>query len=174
MLSPMQVLADNGGFVLAEDGARLLFFQRRILPTWLVFVPGLLTVITVGNAVVQLVLGNVAVGAVLLAVGVACGFGTRAALGSRRRAKAAPLVAGDAVVVIDTDARVLLDGDGVVLAPLDAVRIERAMQVTSSSRALRVAWPGEAVVVYRGDALSLTGSIDAPVTELRSRGLTVA
>lgn len=35
----VQVLADNGRYVLAEAGARLLFFERRILPPWTVYVP---------------------------------------------------------------------------------------------------------------------------------------
>lgn len=170
----MQVLADNGGFVLAEDDARLLFFQRRIIPTWLVFVPGLLAVITVANAVVQAALGNYVAGAVLVLVGVACSFGVRAALSSRRRAMTAPLDAATAVLVIDRGARALLDGDGRVLAAIDTIRVEKAMQATSSARALRVAWHGGAVVVYRGDALRPGGSIDVPAEALRSRGVPVS
>lgn len=169
----MQILADNGGFVLADDGARLFFFRRRIAPTWLVFVPGLLTVIAAGNGIVQVALGNVIAGVVLLVVGVACGFGTRAVLQARRRAKAAPLDPREALIVIAMEARTVFAGDGRVLAPLDAVRFERAMQATSSARSLRVVWPGGSVVVYRGDALLPSGSINAPIEVLRSRGLAV-
>jgi len=167
----MHALADNGGYVLAEDGARLLFFRRRILPSWLAFVPGLLAVIALGNGLVQLVLGNLAAGGALLVLGAGSGLGLRAVLRSRHRAKAAPLDPTTALLVIDLEARALLDGGGRILAPLDAVRVERSMQVTSSARALRIVWPGGAVVVYRGDALQTGGSITVPVDVLHARGV---
>ena len=170
----MHALADNGGYVLAEDGARLLFFQRRILPSWLAFVPGLLAVIALGNGVVQLVLGNLAVGSGLLALGAASALGLRTVLRSRRRVKAAPLEPTTALLVIDLGARTLLDGGGRILAPFEQVRIERSMQLTSSARALRVVWPAGAMVVYRGDALQPGGSIAVPAEALRARGVSIS
>jgi hypothetical protein len=169
----LRAVADNGGYVLADDGARLLFLQRRILPSWAAFVPGLLAVIALGNGAVQLGLGHLVPGGVLVVVGAVAGFGLRAALGRRRRARAAPLDPGSAVLVIDLGAQTLLDGAGRTLAPLHAVRLERSMQATSSARAIRIVWPGGAEVVYRGDALVPGGSIGAAVEALRTRGLFV-
>ena len=170
----MQLLADNGGYVLAEDGARLLFFRRRILPTWLAFVLGLLAVVALVNGVVQIVVASTAAGAVLLALGVLSGLGLRVVLARRRRAKAAALDPVTAVLAIDLRTRTLRDGLGSTLAPLDQVRIDRAMQATSSSRALRVSWPDGALVVYRGDPFAPRGSIAEPVAALQQRGLPVA
>ena len=170
----MEALTDNGGYVLAADGDRLLFLRRRILPTWLAFVSGVLAVVAVGNGAVQVAFGQVAVGAVLIVVGVAFASGLRAVLQSGRQAMAAPLDPGTAVLVIDLAARTLLDGRGAVLAPLEAVRVSRSMQATSSALALRVTWPGGAVVVYRGDALAFGGSVDAAAEALRARGIPVA
>jgi len=169
----MNVLADNGSYVVAEDGTRLLFFQRRILPSWMAYVAGLLTVITLGNGVVQLVIGNVVAGAVLVVLGVSSAFALRAVVRSRGRAKAAPLDPANALLVIDLMSRSLLDASGRVLAPLDAVRIERSMQLTSSARALRAVWPDGSMIVYRGDALQPGGSITGPAEALQARGMPV-
>jgi hypothetical protein len=169
----MQVVADNGGSALADDGGRLLFFERRLLPSWLAFVPGLLAVLVLGNGAVQLVLGNLAAAGVLAVLGLAGLLALRAVLHSRRRAIAEPLDASSALLALDLDAGVLLDGGGRVLAALDVVRVERSMQVTSSARALRVVWPGGSVVAYRGDALQPGGSIDAATRALQARGVSV-
>ena len=168
----MRVLADNGGYVLAEVGARLLFFKRRIIPTWMVYVPGLLTVIGIANVVIQVVVGNVVAAGVILAGCVVSGASLRAAMRSRRRARAKPLEAKDALVQLDLEGRRLLDGDGQVLSALDEVRVEKSMQLTSSARALMIVWPGGTRVVYRGDPLALNGSIAAPADALKARGVT--
>jgi hypothetical protein len=170
----VQVLADNGRFVLAEDGSRLLFIERRILPSWTVFVPGLLAFIVAANALLQLVAGNGVAAAVIAAVAVVSALVLRLALRRRRLARAKPLASADAVVQLDLAGRVLLDGDGRALAALDQVRIEKAMQMTSSARALTVVWPGNRRVVYRGDPLTRNGSIHVPAAVLAARGVPVA
>jgi hypothetical protein len=168
----VQVLADNGGFVLAEDGARLLFLRRRILPAWLPFVLCVVGVIAVGNAIVLTIADAAAGGAVLLLFGFLCGAGVHVVLGSRRRAKAEPLDPGGAIVALDLAAGTLTNGFGGVLAALDQVRIEKAMQVTSSSKSLKAMWPGGSCVVYRGDPfVTKGGSIDVPLAALAQRGV---
>ncbi len=167
----LRLLADNGGYVLAEAGGRLLFFKRRIIPTWMVYVPGLLTAIGVVNAIIQMVGGEVAAAGGLLAVCVASGAILYAAIQSRRRSRVKPLEAKDALVQLDIEGRRLLDGDGQVLSSLDEARVEKSMQLTSSARALKVVWPGGARVVYRGDPLALNGSIAAPADALKARGV---
>ena len=170
----MQVLADNGSFVLAESGDALLFFRRRIVPTWAVFVAGLLTVILVGNAVVLVLSGVPLAGVVLLGLGVVCGVALRMLAQKRRAARERPLDAHEAILVIDLAKRQVRGGDGQVLSSLDAARAEKAMQATSSSRALTITWPGGRTVVYRGDPFARHGSIDAPAAVLQGRGVPVA
>jgi hypothetical protein len=170
----VRLLADNGTSVLAEDDGRLLFFRRRILPSWAAFVPALLAVIAIGNGAVQLAVGNVVAGGVLLAIGMACGLGWRAVVARRRRAREAPLEPTDALVVLDLAQGRLFDVNGDALAPLDTVRIDRAMQATSSARSLRVTWPGGRVVVYRGDPFARHGSMRDAVDALQARGVTVS
>jgi hypothetical protein len=101
----VQVLADNGGYVLAEEGSRLLFFKRGILPTWALFVPGLLAVIGVANAVLLVATGNAAAGGILLIIGALAAAAAYAVRQSRRRARATPLAPDEAVVVLDLAAR---------------------------------------------------------------------
>lgn len=171
----MQALADNGGYVLAEDGARLLFLRRRVLPSWLPFVLGVVGTIAVGNAVVLTIADAAGAAGVLLVVGFLCGAGLSTVLGRRTRARQAPLDPNEAIVVLDLGTRTLFDGTGQALAPLDQVRVEKAMQATSSSRSLKVAWPGGSAVVYRGDPFVLRGgSIDVPVAALAQRGITTS
>lgn len=166
------MLADNGGYVLAEDGSRLYFLRRQILPTWLPFVLGVVAVVGLVNAVVLAATVDVAAGAVLLVVGAGAGAGLYAVLASRRRAKAAPLDPAAAIVVLDLGAGVLLNGAGQAFAALGQVRVQRAMQVTSSSKALKVVWPGGSCVVYRGDPFVLRhGGIDVPIGALAQRGV---
>ena len=167
----MHVLADNGGYVLAEVGARVLFFKRRIIPTWMVYVPGLVTVIGVGNVIVQAVAGNVAAAGVILVASVVSGAILIAATRRRRRSRAKPLEPKDALLQLDLEGRTLLAGDGRVLAALDEVRVVKSMQLASSARALTVVWPAGRCVVYRGDPLARRGSIAEPADVLKARGV---
>lgn len=173
----MRVLADNGAFVLAEDGARLVFFERRgVVPAWALFVVGLLAGITgiasVGIAATVAEPGRwIAVG-VLLAVAAVFGGSLRWLMRRRRERLARALTIAEASVVIDVGAQVLTDANGRTLAPLSAVGFARVMQATSSARALAVKWGGGGLVVYRGDPFS--GSIDEAARVLRGRGFTVA
>jgi hypothetical protein len=165
------VLADNGRYVLAESGPRLLFFERRILPSWTPFVSGLLAVIAVANAVLLLLVGSPAAAGILAALGVMSAVVFRATVQSRRRARARPLEPSGVIVQLDLAARSLLDGAGHVLAALTDVRVERRMQLASSARALTIVWPGRRLVVYRGDPLSRHGGIQPAVTALATRGI---
>jgi hypothetical protein len=167
----VHVLADNGRYVLAEAGPRLYFFERRILPSWTVYVSGLLACIGLANVVIQVIVGNLAAAGAIAVVTALSAAALRAALLRRRRARATALAATDAHLQVDLEGRVLLDGGGQVLAPLDQARVEKPMQLTSSARALAVVWPGGRRVVYRGDPLSLNGSIDAPAGALKARGV---
>lgn len=171
----MQLLADNGAYALAEQGARLLFFRRRgLVPSWALFVTSLLTFILgapgVAFAFAPEVPAGVSLG--LLTAAALAGVTTALLVRRRRRALARPLDPRAAILVLDREAGQLVEADGRPLAPLEHVRLSRAMQLTSSARMLRAQWPGGSRVVYRGDFL--TGSIDPPIRALASRGLRCA
>ena len=168
------MLADNGSFVLAEDGDVLLFFRRRIVPTWAVFVAGLLTVILLANAVLLALTASLLGGAVLLGLGGVCGVALQMLAQKRRAARERPLDAHEAILGIDLAQRQVRGGNGQLLSSLEAARVEKTMQATSSSRALTITWPGGRNVVYRGDPFARHGSIDAPAAILKARGVPVA
>mgnify|MGYP001327182821 CR=1 FL=1 len=174
----MRVIADNGRFVLAEDGPRLLFLGRRgLIPVVLVFVTGLLTVILGVNAALLIGLGmgqddgRVPVGAGLLVAATLLGWACVALVRRRRARREQPLDPATAIVVLDREAGVLRDSVGQVLAPLAQVKLMRRMQLASSARALHVVWPHGDRVVYRGDPFA--GAIDEPIDQIRQRGITV-
>lgn len=173
----MRALADNGRFVLAEDGARLVFLERRgLVPAWALFVVGLIAGITglasVGIAAAVHEPGRWLAVAILLAIGGVFAMLLRWLMKRRRERLARPLAIAEAIAVIDAGAGVLADAAGRTLAPLTGVKFVRVMQATSSSRALAVTWSGGRRTVYRGDPFS--GSIDGAVDVLRARGFTVS
>lgn len=167
----MQVLSDNGDYVLTEGNARLTFYRRSgLVPRWMVYVPGLLTGIFGLNTALQAALGNfglsvgIGIGAVL------CGLGLGAAARNRREHREAPLETKDALAVIDFEENTLRDGAGELLSALDGVAVKTSLQLTSSARKLELAWPGGSRVVYRGDPFLVAGSIDPPARALAARG----
>lgn len=174
----MRAIADNGRFVLAEDGPRLLFVERRgLVPAWAVYVAGLLAVILTATAAIAVGFGvrrqdgTMTLGLVLLVVGVLAGWGCVVLARRRTAIRERALDPAQAIVVLDREAGVLRGG-GRELARLDQVRFVRRFQLTSSSRALHVVWPGGERAVYRGDPFS--GPIDDPIEQLRQRGIPVA
>lgn len=174
----MRAIADNGRFVLAEDGPRLLFVERRgLVPAWAVYVAGLLTMILTANAAIAVGVGvgrrdgTLTLGLVLFVVAALAGWGCVALVRLRIARRDRALDPAEAIVVLDREAGVLLDGAGRKLAPLAEVRLVRRFQLTSSSRALHVVWPRGDWAVYRGDPFS--GPIDDPIAQLEQRGIPV-
>ncbi len=174
----MRAIADNGRFVLAEDGPRLLFVERRgLVPAWAVYVAGLLTVILTANAAIAVGFGvsrrdgTLTVGLVLFVVAALAGWGCVALVRRRIARRDRALDPAEAILVLDLEARVLRDASGRQLATLAEVRLARRRQLTSSSQALHVVWPRGDWAVYRGDPF--TGSIDDPIQQLQQRGIRV-
>lgn len=172
----MRVLADNGRFVVADDAGRLVFLERRgLVPTWTVFVLGLLVGVfalaSVGIAAAVNFEGRWVAAAVLVGLAAVLAGALRWVMGKRRRRLAVALRMEEASVVVDAAGGVLSDRTGRVIAPLREVKFKRVMQATSSSRALAVAWSGGTRVVFRGDPFA--GAIDGAVDVLRGRGIAV-
>ncbi|MGK2868842.1 MAG: hypothetical protein ACSLFA_19780 [Mycobacterium sp.] len=164
----MQILAEQGGLVIAEDGPNVLVIDRGNGPAEiLAFVLLVLTVVVGGFGAVALALGGVppAFAAMYLAVGIAFGIGLFVAVRALRRQRRAPLTTFAPVAVFDRQRRAYLNGAGQLVAPLDQVRFERRMQVTSSSSKLVAVTPGGSYVLKRGNPFGGgIGSLDEVLT----------
>ncbi len=148
------VIATCNEQVLCRRGDALVLARRPSAPgpTW-VFVAALLAGIAGVNGVIQSVLaatgdGHPLAAAVLLGLAALAGLALGRVLAVRRRAAAGPPVPE---LVFDPGAGVLRDADGRVIAALADVRLERRMQLGSSSRALACAWPSGSRVIARGN-----------------------
>ncbi len=146
------IIAEQGGLVVAEHGAAVLLIDRggnRVVEIT-AYVLIVLTLVFGGFGAVSIVDSvtdgrssvPITLGTILLAVGVSAavvaGFMIRSAYRIRRRA----LSTFTPLAVFDRAQRVYRDGADQAVAPLDQVRFERRMQMTSSSPA-----------VGRGDAV---------------------
>ena len=153
------ILAERGGLVVAERGPEVILVDRGDAPTEIVvFVLLVITLVFGGFGLVWLLpaaLGGVSggswLGVALLAVGGAAAaamyVSARTLRGRRRR----PLTSFAPVAVFDRTARVYRDGTGAVVAPLDQVRFERRLQLTSSSPKLVAVTPWGTRVLKRGN-----------------------
>lgn len=169
------ILCESAGWVLFSDGPRLVFADRgtsyrRVL----LFVLGLIAVITGGNGVVWLVLGGRSgeistLGVVLTAVAAVAVWGAL-------RVRAAEKREGEVIpgrdtwkAVLDLEKQTLESPQGETLSSLSEVRFMPVMQLASSSKALAARWPGGSRVVYRGNPFA--GSYQQAVDALRRHGV---
>lgn len=163
-----RAIAEVGGSVVAEQGPLVLVIDRRTGPlTVLAYVLGVMTLVTGGFGAVALLTStpSAAVGAAFLAVGLVVAGATLATLRSIRRSRSKPLDSYEPVAVFDRERRVFVDGNGSVVAPLDQVRFQRAMQITSSSPKLVAVTPNGTRVLKRGNPFSGgIGNLDEVLT----------
>lgn len=168
MTSRVLATCNERELIEVEPG-HLALVERGVLPGVLVFVPGLLGAIAAVNGVVQLAMGHLVAALVLLAVaGLALG-GTVALVRARRRQREVPAASLPRLLVIDVTGGRLLSPDGQALAPLASASMRTAMQVTSSSSALQLEWPGGNLVVGRGTPFG--DSVDEMAAALRQAGV---
>lgn len=170
------VLAEQGGLVVAERGPDILIIDRGngasditafvLLVCTLVF--GGFGVVSVFYAATgAMAPGSVAVGVVLLVVGIASGIAmvltTKATRGRRMR----PLSSFAPVAVLDRAHRVYRNGAGELIAPLDHVRFERQIQLTSSSAKLVAVTPSGDHLIKRGNPFGGgIGRVDAVLNDM--------
>ncbi|MFN6553865.1 hypothetical protein ACP6C7_28575 [Mycolicibacterium septicum] len=166
MTQPAQhrVLADIGGTVVAEQGPLVVVIDRGTGPlATTAFVLGVLAVVFGGFGAVMLAIAGQgagvppAVSAAFVAVGLAFGVATAAAVRRIKANNQRPLADYRPVAVLDRARGVLADADGTVLAPLDQVRFERRMQLGSSSPKLVASTPNGDRILKRGNPF--TGGI---------------
>jgi len=152
------VLAESSGVALIERGPRIYVVDRGTRGFYTAgFVAGLIALIVGINGIVQLVLvamgegGIVPFGAIALTIGALAGVGLWRIVVTIRKRRGLSLEQLGAVVIVDRQQGMLCNGAGQPIAPLGGVAVTRKMQVTSSSPALHLSWPGGGVCVARGN-----------------------
>ena len=153
------IIAEQGGLVVAERGPEILVIDRGNGPSEITAFVLLFTLVFGGFGVVSMIYAargwmgpvSVAVGAVFLAVGVVAGVAMFVTARRIRRRRRRPLSSFTPVAVFDRAQRLYRDGAGEVLAPLDQVRFERGMQMTSSSAKLVAVTPWGTHLLKRGN-----------------------
>ncbi|MCV7289501.1 hypothetical protein H7J87_29675 [Mycolicibacterium wolinskyi] len=169
-----RIVAETGGLVVAEDGPNVVVVDRGNGPSEIfAFVLLIFTLVCGGFGVVSMIMAaagslavsSVVVGAVLLGVGLLAGVGLAATARALRRRRLAPLHTFTPVAVFDRAQRVYRDGAGQIIAPLDQVRFERHMQLTSSSPKLVAVTPVGVRVLKRGNPFGGgVGNLDEVLT----------
>ncbi|MEV3904238.1 MULTISPECIES: hypothetical protein [unclassified Mycobacterium] len=173
------VFADSGRFVVAEDGPKVLVIDRgRTAPEVMVLVLTIFSLVFGGFGVVSLFsaftgtlsLRSLVIGGFFFAIGVVSLLVMNRINESIERARSMPLSTMRPVAVFDRRHRVYLDADGEVVAPLDQVRFERRMQMTSSASKLVAVTPRGARDLLRGTPFNGVGKLDGVLTDLVHAG----
>jgi len=146
-----QVLAESNGFQVLQADQQVYVVDRGW--GWVStasFVFGLVAFLfTVAPIVLAVVLGKPLLGAGVLLGALAIGalLGIRKA---RDKQRSQPVGARSVLLVIDLGASTVRELGGQRICALPELSIGRAMQLASSSRALRATWPGGRRVIARG------------------------
>lgn len=172
----MRVIAETSRLVVAEDGPNVLVIDRGSGPMQiLVFVLLVVAAVFGGFGLATLVMTAsgtdsgvpAATSAALLGVGVLAGAGVVLSARSSRRRRRAPLDSFPPAAVFDRSRRIFIDADGHTVAPLDQVRIERRMQIGSSSPKLVALTPFGEWVLLRGNPFGGSiGNLDEVLTDV--------
>ncbi len=163
-----RILTDTGALVVAEEGQRVIVFDRNTgTPATAAFVLGILALVTGGFGIVALVGGVLPAlaAAAFLAVGVIAAGAAGWLVRTIRRRRSLPLPQCRTVAVLDRK-RGLFSSAGGALVGLDQVRFERRMQMTSSSPKLVAITPGGVRVLKRGNPFDGgIGNVDAVLAD---------
>ncbi|MEC9326165.1 MAG: hypothetical protein VYB90_20220 [Actinomycetota bacterium] len=170
------ILAEYGGLVIAERGPEVILVDRGSGPTEIVvFVLVVVTMVFGGFGAVSvwsaaaggMSAGSAWLGVALLAVAAAAATAMYVSVNALRRRRGRPLTSFTPVAVFDRAARVYRDGTGAEVAPVDQVRFERRMHMTSSSPKLVAVTPNGTRVLKRGNPFGGgIGDLDAVLTRV--------
>lgn len=170
MESKYEILAKAGGYAIIEQDEKLIFINYGT--NWLYtfnFVLIILLMITLINGIIQLILNNFLVGAVLCAVSLLTVFFLIMGIRSLKKNKNKPLEKLNTLIIVDLKSKELLNKKGELIAPLRLVRFGRVMQAFSSSYAIQVEWPQGSMIIARGNPFA--GSSTNFIDILKKKGL---
>ena len=169
------ILAEHGGLVVAQRGPEIVVVDRGEGPAQITaFVLLIITLVCCGFGAVSVVRATAAstaavpglVSAAIFSVGLVAGVAVMLCLRRIRTRRKAPLTAFSPVAVFDRAHRTYRDSAGNVIAPLDQVRFERRMQMTSSSPKLLAVTPSGTYVLKRGNPFGGgIGALDRVLTD---------
>lgn len=154
-------LAASSGTVIYEDQNKL--YVAKMPAPWtatFLFVAGLLAFILLANGVLMLFFLKTqpaipqSLGLMLMALGVLFAFICWKVNAYRKKMNAKPVSELECICIIDIGANLLLDGKQNMLAPLDQVKLNRKMQLTSSSSKLVLQWNKNSLTVVEGNPFS--------------------
>lgn len=146
--------------VVAEEDEKLFFFRDTSFPSAVfIYVAALLAFICTGAGIALFAISGEAggqryAGAGILAGGLLLLFVTYKLMTLRKKKQQTLPGAEQRICIIDTRRKELLQGDGRRIAPLESVQMKRKMQITSSSPALFLEWPGGSLLLVRGNPFS--------------------
>ncbi|MEO6254888.1 MAG: hypothetical protein ABIO79_16375 [Ferruginibacter sp.] len=154
-------LADSSGTVVYENDNKLYLAKKPAQwTTTFLFVTGLLAFILLANGLLQLFVfkmeipGAPDLGIILLAAGIFFALVFWRIIAYRKKLNAKPVNVQACICIIDLVANNLLDGQQNLLAPLNAVQLQRKMQITSSSPELVLRWDKNALTIVKGNPFS--------------------
>ena len=155
-----RIIAEQGGLVVAEDGAHVLVIDRGSGLTQIgAFVLLVITLVFGGFGIVSTSMAlrggesnpPLVLGLVILAVGILAAAALAFTVRSLRRIRSAPLSAFVPVAVFVRSELTYRDGVCQVVGSLEQVRFEKRMQIGSSSPKLVAVTPHGAYVLKRGN-----------------------
>lgn len=172
----MTKLAASSGTIIYEGQNKL--YIAKMPAQWtatFLFVTGVLAFILFSNGVLMLFVFKPqpaipqSLGIILTALGVLFAFISWKVNAYRKKMNSKPVNELECICIIDLAAGTLLDGKQQMLAPLDQVKLNRRMQITSSSPKLVLQWHNNSLTVVEGNPFS--GGIADVEKVLISKGL---
>lgn len=172
----MVKLAESSGTVIYESENKLYLTKKPAQwATTLLFVTGLLAFILLANGILWLFVFNnqphttAILGTAFLALGIlfAVAFWRLKKYSNKLNAK--PVEELTCICIIDLAANTLQDGKKNILTSLDTVKLQRKMQITSSSPSLLLTWNNNTLTIVEGNPFS--GGISAVKNALIAKGI---
>lgn len=169
-------LAESSGTVIYDRGNKLYITKKPAQWTsTLLFVTGLLAFLFIVNGILQFFLfknphGSVSlVGITLTISGIVFVAIFWSILRYRKKINELPFNELKKICVVDFTNNNLLDADENILSSLDNVKLDRKMQLGSSSPALIFKWNKNKLVIVKGSPFS--GGVTAVEVALMSKGI---
>lgn len=172
----MNKLAESSGIVIFENANRLHIVKKPAQWTsTFMFVTGLLAFILLTNGILQLFFFNKqtpelsTLGIILSVLGLFFLLIFWRIIAYRKKLNAKPLNELKCICILDFSTNNLLDSRERILSPLNKIRMQRKMQISSSSPELVLIWDNNSLSIAKGNPFS--GGISSVENFLISKGI---